>query len=338
MARKTGKDAKIEVELGLTTYTMRALTSVTSPSADVNKKFLSLAERFTALEDYEPIVRLDGVISGCALAVYSSNNAVEISAGSYYLKGTKVTLAAGTAESLARPAVSGNVLITAISVDADGNITKTAGTEGTPSETRGAAGGKPYIPVDEVLLGYVTLGYTATSVGAAVTATEIDNESKERTTIPGYSVVYHDTDNLFGAIDFSVALDAIHTGDTVRNVYAQYWAPADFVKIDDAKDVSYDGAVDVKTSQAYGDASVRAAIGTKSWTGSFDFYFDKVDGDIMSIIKESKRWVKIYPNENNTDHVTGRCIIAVGRNIPVDDTMSGSATLTGDGELLSKDS
>ena len=337
MARKTGINAKVEVEMGLTTYSMAEISSVTSPSADVNKKFLVVAERFTALEDYEPIVRLDGVISGCEMAPYSTNNSVEISSGSYYLKGVKVSLSATTGESLARPTQSGYVLVTAISVDADGAVTKTAGTEGVTSTTRGAAGGPPFIPVDEVLLGYVTLSYKASSVGAVVEDTEIDNASKERASIPGYSIIYHDEDNLKGVVDFSSALDTIHTGSTTRNVYSQYWAPADFVKIDDAKDCSWDEAIDVKTSLAYGDGTSRAATGTKSWTASFDFYFDKVKGDIIDIIKGSKRWFKFYPDENNTDHMTGRAIIAINRNNPVDDTISGSATLTGDGDILSKD-
>lgn len=337
MARKLGKNAKVEVELGLTTYSMSALTSVTSPSADVNKKFLSSAERFSALEAYEPIVRLDGIISGCELSsLTTSNNAVEISSGSYYLQGSKVTISANTAESLARPTVSGNVIVTAVSVDSSGNITKTAGSEGTTSTTRGGAGGPPYVPVDEVLLGYITLGYKSTSAGAVVASNEIDNASKERTSIPSYKVIYHDSDNLYGIIEFDAALDTIHASDVTRNVYAQYWAPADFVSVGDAKDISIDESPTVQSSQAYGDDYARSAIGTLAWSGSFDFYFDKVDDSIIDLIKNSKRWLKFYPDGDNTEHLTGRAIIAASHSMPVDDTMNGSVTLTGDGSLLSK--
>lgn len=337
MARKLGKDGKVEVELGLTTYGMSALSSVSSPSADVNKKFLSSAERFTALDDYEPIVRLDGIISGCELSILSSsNNAVEISAGSYYLQGSKVTIVATTAESLARPTVNGQVLTTAISMDSNGLITKTPGTEGTTSITRGAAGGPPFIPVDEILLGYATLGYKATSVGAVVESTEIDNASKERSSIPGYKVIYHDEDNSVGIIEFDVALDSIHTGSVTRNVYSQYWGPAAYVSIGDAKDITLDEPPTVQTSQAYGDDYARSAIGTKTWTGGFDFYFSNVKDSIIDLIKNSKRWLKFYPDKDNTEHLTGRAIIGASHSIPVDDTMNGSVTLTGDGELISK--
>lgn len=346
MARKTGKDTKIEVEIGTTFYSMAALSTVTSPSGDIGKIFTTNATYLSDQENLQPDVRLDGVISGFTLSVGSGYNEVDYSSGKVYIKGEEVEVAAGTVSDLLRPLVSGNVQVTALTVDSDGNVTKTAGTEGTTSTTRGAAGAKPFLPVDEVLIGYITMTYYTGSASGAklVVSSEIDNETKERIIIPSYTVLYHDGDRDnqtdAGAIQFAAVIPLIHAataagpGTARRNVYASYH-DATFEQMSDVKDFGFAEDVASITSKAYGEKSEQSALGTESWSGSGSAYWDKVQ-DILNLIKNSKRWVKYYPDEDETAYWAGRGIIKISRSLPTEDNLNASITIDGSGTLYDK--
>lgn len=343
MARKTGRYAKVEVEVGATFYALAALSTVSSPAADVGKKFLTSAVFISDHENRQPVVRLDGVISGLNLSPGSGYNEVDFSAGSVYIKGAQVDVTAGTVIELTRPTSSGQIKTFAICVDENGTVAATAGTAGAPSTTRGAAGGPPYLPLDQVLIGYVNMSYYggSESGAAVVTAAEIDNETKERATIPSYQVKYHDgkgsSATNYGVIEFATALPLIHnTGASRRNVYASYYSPT-FEQIQEAKDFSFSQDVNTYKSKAYLDESEETALGTEMWSGSGTVYWSKVD-DLLSVVINSKRWVKIYPDINETGYVCGRCIVKANKSLPLEDTMSASVTLEGSGALYVKTS
>jgi hypothetical protein len=342
MPRGTGRKGKIETELGVVTYTKDALSSVTTPASKVNKKFVSSAERFSGLEDYEPVVYLDGVISGCNVTPGTAADSFDVSAGTYQIKGNSYTLAASTGETgLTRPTVDGNIVVNAISLDTSGNINVTAGTEGTTSTTRGAAGGPPYIPVDQVLIGYITLGYTSATAGAVITSSEIDDSNKEYSYLPGYKVIYHDDggENK-GCIEFDTALGAIHTGDTTRNVYVTYYAPDSYVELSDSKDYTLTGDQATVKSQAYDDTTEQTHTTIKSWSGSFDYYDTKVKSTMISELDTNRRrWFKFYPDRDSNEHFTGIAVISsIGSGAPVGDMTGGTISLEGDGELYRKSS
>lgn len=341
--RKTGKDTKIEIEIGTNFYSMAALATVASPSGDVGKIFTTNATFISDQESLQPDVRLDGVISGFTLSVGSGFNEVDYSSGKVYVKGEEVDVSAGTVSDLVRPLVSGNVRVTALTVDSDANVNKAVGIEGTTSDTRGAAGAKPFLPSDEVLIGYITMTYYAASASGAklVVSSEIDNETKERTIIPSYSVLYHDGDRdnqtNAGAIEFAAVIPLIHgAGLTRRNVYASYH-DATFEQLNDVKDFAFTEDVTSIKSKAYGEKTEQAALGTETWSGTGSGYWTKVE-DILNLIKNSKRWVKYYPDEDETNYWTGRAVVKVSRNLPTEDTLNASITLDGSGPLYAKSS
>jgi len=345
MGRKTGKDTKIEVEVGTTFYSMAALSTVTSPSGDVGKIFTTSATFLSDQENLQPDVRLDGINSGFTLSIGSGYNEVDYSSGKLYVKGEEVTVAAGTVSDLLRPTTTGQVKVTALTVDSDGNITKTAGTEGATSTTRGAAGGKPYLPVDEVLIGYITMTYYGASASGAklVASSEIDSETKERSIIPSYQVHYHDGDRTnqtdVGAIEFAAVIPLIHgagAGTARRNVYVSYYEPT-FEEMNDVKDFSFAEDVAAIKSKAYGEKTEQSSLGTETWSGSGSGYWTKVE-DILNIIKNTKRWFKYYPDEDETNYWTGRAIVKVSRNLPTEDNLNASITLDGSGTLYAKSS
>ena len=343
MPRKTGKDTKIEVEVGTTYYAMAELTSVASPAADVRKKFATSATFLSDQEDLQPTVRLDGVISGLTIAPSSTSNAVDVAAGTAYIKGASVTVTADTITDLKRPTTSGQVKVTALSVDSDGTINKTAGVEGVTSTTRGENGAIPFIPVDEALIGYVTMNYYDGSASGmvAVTATEINDETKERSTIPSYQVLYYDgggsNPQEVGIINFAAVLPLIHAatgagpGTDARNVYASYYEPS-FEELSEAKDFGFDEDITSIKSKAYGDEAEEAAIGTPSWTATGTVYWTKVQ-DVLTLIKNTKRWVRFYPDKDDSEYFAGRSIVKVSRSLPLEETISAAVSFEGSGSL-----
>jgi len=342
MGRKTGANASVQIELGSVSYPMAALSSVSSPASEVNKKFLTQAEYISDLAGIQAEVRLDGVISGFALTPGSGFNEVDYSAGSLYIKGQLVEVEAGTISNITRPTSVGEVLVTALTVNASGTVSATPNTEGATSTTRGSAGGPPFLPVDEVLIGYITATYYEGSASGekVLTVGEIDSYTKEYAAIPSAKVIFHDEDQDYGCIELANVLPEIHAataagpGTAVRNVYASYYEP-EFEEVPDAKDFSFDEDVSTYKSKAYKDASEETALGTPSWSGSFDAYFSTVE-DILNLVKNSKRWVKHFPDADLTPHWSGMCIVKVSRETPVENNMMASVTLEGSGKLYPK--
>ena len=345
MGRKTGANASVLIELGSVSYPMAALTSVSSPAADVDKKFLTQADYISDLSQLQPDVRLDGVLSGFSLTPGSNFNEVDVAAGKMYLKGQLVEVSGQSVSGITRPTTQGQVLVTALTVDESGTITATPATEGASSTVRGENGGPPFIPVDEVLIGYVTATYYDGSASGekVLTAGEIDSYTKERAAIPSAKILHHDGDDggtNKGCIVLANALPEIHAasaagpGTDVRNVYASYYEP-EFEEVPDAKDFSFDEDVATYKSKAYKDASEETSIGTPSWSGSFSAYYTAVE-DVLNLVKNSKRWIKHYPDSDLTDHWSGRAVVKVGRESPVEDNLMASVSLEGSGKLYPK--
>lgn len=342
MGRKTGANASVQVELGSVSYPMSALTSVSSPAADVDKKFITQAEYLSDLAALQPNVRLDGVLSGLSITPGSGFNEVDIAAGEINIKGQVVEVSAGTVSSITRPTTSGQILVSAITVDVDGAFTLTPNTEGAVSTVRGAAGGPPFLPVDEILIGYVAATYYDGSASGekVLTVGEIDSYSKEYAAIPSAKILYYDEDQKVGCVELANVLPEIHAataagpGTAVRNVYASYYEPQ-FEEVPDALDFSFDEDISTYKSKAYKDASEETAVGTPSWSGSFSAYWTDVE-DILNLIKGSKRWIKHFPDSDLAPHWSGRAVLKVGRQTPVDNNMMATITLEGSGKLYPK--
>jgi len=344
MARKTGKDGKVEIEVGTTFYPMAALTSVSSPAADVRKKYKFTGAQYASdQESLQPDIRLDGVISGFEITAGTANNSVDVAAGKVYIKGVEVSVSAVTKTGLMRPLVAGQVLVNALTVDENGTINITQGLAGTAGGARGAAGGNPYLPINEVLLGYINMTYYDGSASGedTVLASEIDSESKERTIIPSYKIHYHNETENIGLVEFASVLPLIHgtpsdvpAVPTARNVYGSYYAVS-FEELAESKDFGFTDDIATIDSKAYGDTYAEKALSTPNWSMSGSAFWTKVQ-DIMNLVKNSKRWVKLYPDKDETAHWVGRGIIKVNRDVPVDGNLEAAITIEGSGELYDK--
>jgi hypothetical protein len=351
---KSGKQGAVFVELGVDQVAFTALTAITTPTARAYKYFKSDSEYFSALTKYKPQVRIDGIKNGCVLYVGDDANEISVTAGAFYLKGEEYDLTAADIADVPRPNVIGEVRVTAITVDENLVLTKTSGLQGVASTTRGAAGAKPYLPLDQVLLGYITSTYSSVSAGAVYTATDIDTDSAEYANLPGTEVILHDgldvKDNPYGCdlgtIKLSSALPQIHnslddaTGATgtngVRNVYCRYWSPI-FEEIPDCYDAAVNKGISELAAQSYQDTYEDKVVGTPNWSGSFNFYWDSVR-DLMFLAENEKRLYKIYQDVDVVDYFVGAAIMTANRSIPKDAVCDGTATLGGAGKIHHKTS
>ena len=92
-------NAKLEYESGQTAVDYTALTD----QGD-NTEFKSAASLWSNRSGYEPSIRPNGLISGCAVTVAASgsNNVVDVAAGAVYLAGVEISISADTDVSITR--------------------------------------------------------------------------------------------------------------------------------------------------------------------------------------------------------------------------------------------
>lgn len=246
-----------------------------------------------------PSVAPYGVLTGLVVTVDSgTNDSVSVSAGTVMAPGMtgaaadgKVAISADTA-TITRGVSTDTHNITSITVNSSGAIAAVSGTDSTAfSETRGAAGGPPFIPVGSIEIAQVR---TTSVTAAEVTASEIKavpNSHREMSTFPVYSINY-----ATGDITFSQALPLIHTGGVPKAVYIKGESPefaalgyaADWQPAQQSHSVSstdtYDGAI----------GSSSSSLGQASFAVQGD------DGitDLVATLKNTNLWVKYIPNND----------------------------------------
>jgi len=171
---------------------------------------------------FEPVIAPYGLLTGGAITVDTgTNDSVSVAALTVLAPGMTGATAAGVVSvsagdvEISRGATTNTHRITSITVASDGTLAAVAGTAHTAfSETRGATGGPPLIPVGSVELGQVRVTSTT---AAEVTSGEIytvPGLHTEMSSSPGYSVNY-----ATGEVTFNDALPAIHTGEVGKKVY-----------------------------------------------------------------------------------------------------------------------
>jgi hypothetical protein len=203
-------DGKIQYEAGQDLTAMELLTTSDRLTYYSSSKFWS--DR----SGYKPIVRPNGLISGCAItpAASAANDQVDVAAGKVFVKGVETSVSALTNIACARGGSSH--MITSITVKSDGVVAAISGVTGTSfSATRGAAGGPPLLLPDSIEIGQVK--YTSLTP-AAVTAAEIftvDGTHLEDYLSPSYLINYAKVVNLaqsYAGCEFATANPLIHLG------------------------------------------------------------------------------------------------------------------------------
>ena len=279
----------------------------------------------------EPVVAPYGLLTGGAISVHASNNTVNVAALTASMAAVSgadasgvVAVAAGTT-TITRP-VTNVSKVNSITIDNTGAIAAVAGTDGATtafSETRGAAGGPPLIPVGSIEIGQVRV---VTSAVAAVTAAQIF-------TVPGLHVERSDypvyaLDFATGEITFATALPLIHTGTLPKKVYIRGATPL-FAPIANTSDwVPAESTYSINSTSTY-DGPVGSA---SSSLGQASFTAVMKDGITDSVLaaKGTEIWFEFRPDRDKTvPRQLTQGLFGVSRTFPAGGgSFSASCTVT----------
>lgn len=290
-----------------------------------HKTFTSSAALWSQFEGNAPDVRPNGVINGGDVtpATAATDNTVDVSALLCYLAGIQTSVAASLAVTASRGATTDTHRITSITVTSAGAIAAVAGTQSTAFvETRGAAGGPPFIPVGSVELAQVRL----TSItDAPVADAEIFDQvgtHRERYDYPAW-VEQPESARLV----FNTALPLSHTGDTSKRVYASY---SDVVFAEIRKSSAF-----VPPEESFSSSSVNTYFGeteaSESKTlnqGSFTALLkDGISDSIVPLVGK-RLWFKFKSDQNKIPYVLCNGVLGMTRSFPVDGNISASFTIS----------
>jgi hypothetical protein len=326
----SNENSMMMYESGVTPFAMGALTD-----ASDHKTFNSSALLFSDSPGNSPVIRPNGVLTGGNVTTASpaTNNAVDVAALTCNLAGVETTVAAGLATAIARAAT--NVAsISSVTVTSAGAIAVIKGTDSATtafSETRGAAGGPPFIPVGSIELAQVR---TTSNVAAAIKASEIlqvPGTHKERADFPVYDIKYSQ-----GKVVFNSALVLSHTGNLPKAVYASYAEPIfqeqtygnDFTPAETSNSVS--------STQVYG-ATIGASTSSLS-QGSFTAILkDGITDDIITR-KGQTLWFKYLQDRTKAPHILTQGKLGLSRVFAASDNPKVTCTISATTESVERSS
>jgi len=325
----TAENARLQYEAGQNATAMSALTD----SGDATT-FTSTASLWSRKSGSTPSIVPNGLLTGGVIipAVSGSNDVVDVSALTCNLNGVEnSSVSADTDVSITRPATAVSKVVS-ITVTSAGAIAAVAGTDGATTaftETRGAAGGPPYIPTDSIEIGQVRL----TSDTAAPIATseifQVVGTHVERADYPLYDTNYDE-----GSVTFYSALPLIHTGDVPKAVQASYAAPI-FADIALASDfVPPETSHSVTSTQVYGATlgSTSSSLGQGSFTARLQ---DGVTDGLVSL-KNEFLWFKFYPDRYGSSYILAQGKLGVARTFPAGDSIQAACTISAESDSVEK--
>ncbi len=311
----TAENAKLEYEAGQSAFAMQAL----SDSGD-QTVFESAASFFSRRSGFEPVVKPDGLLTGGEITP-SGSDSVSVAALTLNLAGLEVAVSSGSV-TIDRP-VGDVALVTSITVDSSGSLVAVAGTDGADasfSETRGAAGGPPYIPVGSVEIGQVRVTTQASATPSASQIFQVVGLHQERADFPIYNLDYS-----AGEVEFINSLATTHTGDLPKGVYASFHAPI-FAEISLASDfVPPETTHTVNSTQIYG-----TTLGNTTSTlnqGTFTAFLENGVNDPLVTLKNEILWFRFYPSRYASGNILTQGKLGVARTFPADDNIQAACTI-----------
>lgn len=322
----------IRYEAGQTAYPFEAATN----AGDA----ITFGASFSPISNaagFEPVVAPYGLLTGGAITPNATINVVTVAALTASMAAATGADAAGVLAvatgpvTITRPATA-VAKISSITVTAAGALAAVAGTDSATtafSETRGAAGGPPLIPVGSIEIGQVRV---ASNTGAVITTAQIY-------TVPGLHVERSDypvfaLDYATGKTTFAAALPLIHTGSVPKLVYIKGAVPL-FSAIANTSDwVPAESTYSISSTSTY-DGPVGSA---SSSLGQASFTAIMKDGITDSVLaaKGKNIWFEFRPDRDKLvpKQIT-QGIFGVSRTFPAGGgSFSASCTVTPSSESV----
>lgn len=283
----------IRYEAGQTAYPWEAMAD----SGDATKFAASFAPISQAAGS-EPVVAPYGLLTGGAITPHASVDQVSVAALTAAMPGVAgadadgVVVVSAGALTITRGLTTDTHCITSITVDSSGALAAVAGTDGTAfSETRGADGGPPLIPVGSIEIGQVRTTSVSSAVVVAGEIYQVPGLHLERSDYPVWSLDY-----ATGEVTFAAELPAIHTGAVPKKVYIKGATPL-FAPIPQTSDwVPAEATYSINSTDTY-DGPVGSA---SSSLGQASFTAIMKDGisDALVALKGKNLWFEFRPDRD----------------------------------------
>lgn len=280
---------------------------------------------------FEPVVAPYGLLTGGAITPNTgTDDSVSVAALTVMAPGMTgadangvVSVSAGNV-AISRGVTTDTHRITSITIDSTGALAAVAGVDHTAfSETRGANGGPPYIPVGSVEIGQVR----TTSVTAADVVTAeifvVPGLHRELSDFPVYELNY-----ATGEVTFADVLPAIHTGDVGKKVYIKGATPL-FAPISRTSDwVPAEATFSISSTDTYDGpiGSASSSLGQATFTAVLK---DGVTDAIVGL-KGKTLWFEFRPDRDKTvPKMLTQGIFGISRTFPAGGgSFSASCTVT----------
>lgn len=315
----------IRYEAGQTPYAFDAMTD----SGDATT-FESSFSPWSDVAGNEPTVAPYGLVTGGVITATATNDQVSVAALTACMAGVSgadtdgiISVNTGTLTA-SRGSGADTHRITSVTVDNSGALAAVAGVVSTAfSETRGAAGGPPYIPVGSIEIGQVRL----TSISAATVDDDeiyqVIGQHVERSDYPVYDIDYAN-----GEVTFVTSLPLIHTADVAKKVYVKGSTPL-FAPISQTSDwVPAESTYSINSTDTYDGpvGSASSSLGQASFTAVLK------DGITDSFLAQRGEniWVEFRPDrDKTTPRQITQGILGVSRTFPAGGgNFSASCTIT----------
>lgn len=316
----------IYYEAGQTAYPFEAATNAGDATT-----FGASFSPISNAAGFEPVVAPYGLLTGGAITTHATNNTVNIAALTASMAAAtgadssgNVALVAGTLV-VTRPATNVSKVIS-ITVDATAAFAAVAGTDGGTtafSETRGAAGGPPLIPVGSIEIGQVRLVTSTAAVVASGQIYTVPGLHVERSDYPVYAL-----DFATGKTTFAAALPAIHTGTLPKRVYIKGATPL-FTPIANTSDwVPAESTYSISSTSTY-DGPVGSASSSLGQAGFTAIMKDGITDSVLAV-KGKEVWFQFRPDRDKSfPKQLTQGIFGVSRTFPAGGgSFSASCTVT----------
>ena len=326
----TAKNSKILIETGQSLNDFAVMTD----SGDHQVFTISGGDIWSGKSGNTPDVRPNGITSGRnLLSAGTTNDTVKVAAFTAYAKGSEQSPGA-TSVTATRATTGAYYKTISVVMASDGSIDKVAGTEGAAqSEVRNAAGGPPYIPVNDVEVGQIRVsGGTA----AVVTADELFQVIGQHS--EAYDTPTWDENNVGDGeaaeasaqknayVKFLSSIPLIHTGGIAKKVFMKYYEPL-LQEVSKALDFTPAESSHSVTSQEYyrgAIASVSESVGQGGFTALLN------DGLTDSLVGEKNQviTVKQFPDENKNPFSLTQGKLGIARTFPVANQIQAECTIS----------
>jgi hypothetical protein len=301
------------------------------------KDFKSLLMLFSFDSGKEPDVKPNGIATGgiVAPAVSATNDKVDVSALKAYQEGQEVIKPATADLTVTRATPTDTHIINSVILNAAGTVAVVAGTDSTAfSETRGAAGGPPWIPTGAIEIAQVRL---SSNVAAPITSDDIKmivNVHRELYNNPIWDVEAFDVENgVIGkaGVKYRTALPGIHSDDAGVTIESkEIWVNAyepQFGEVPEADAfVRPAESHTVTSTQVYG--GTIGALSKALNQGSFTVYLqDGITDNILSF-EGRNLFFKFKADRLKSEYVLCQGVLGLVEAFPAGDNISAAATIS----------